>query len=422
MLREMIELSKLLYDYKRPLSQLRELQNRRLRVLIHHAYERVPYYRHLFDSAGIAPADIRTVEDLPRLPITTKQMLRATPIEQLVATGTNLTSCIVHTTGGTTGEPFHVYFSPADIRARRLVDFRALLTVGIRPWDRVAILGPRSARPSRPHERLGLFRTQIIPGSSEPATQIRLLRDYQPTVLWAYAHELDAIVYELQNKLSSVVRPRVLIISAYTLPNRTAQALHADLGATVFNFYGAMEVGRIAHECPAHRGLHVNSDRLILECVPDESSINGSGSAIVTALDFFTMPFIRYRLGDLVKFAERSCVCGSEFPLIETPSGREYELCILPSGKRISVNWLMLILRGLEGIDQYRVIQERPDYVVIQLSFFTTPRQEMLDHLEREISNGFPESVQIDIQLTDFAFARGRKFKAFVSNLQTDGR
>lgn len=422
MLREMLELSKLLYDYKRPPSQLRELQNRRLRTILHHAYARVPYYRRLFDSAGIQPADIRTVEDLPRLPITTKRTLRATPSEQLVAAGTNLKLCVVRTTNGTTGEPFKVYFSAEDIRARRLVDFRALLAVGVRPWDRIAILGPRATRSKHLHERLGLFRTRIIPGNPNPSTQIEQLREYQPTVLWAYAHELDAIVYELHGKLSSVVHPRVLITSAYNLPNRTLQALRDDLGIDRFNFYGAMEVGRIAHECPAHRGLHVNSDRLILECAPDESMKDGGGSVVVTVLDFFTMPFIRYRLGDLVAFAERSCVCGSGFPLIEAPLGREYDLCVLPSDKRIGVNWLMLMLRELEGIDRFRVVQEQPNQLVIQLSFSTAPRQELLDDLKRKVSNGFSEAVQIDILLTDFAFARGRKFPTFVSNVQTDGR
>lgn len=420
MLREMLELGKLLYDYKRPLSQLRELQNRRLRTILHHAYTHVPYYRRLFDSAGIQPADIRTVEDLPRLPITTKRMLRATPSEQLVTAGTHLKSCIVRTTNGTTGEPFKVYFSLEDIRARRLVDFRALLTVGVRPWNRVAILGPISARPKHLHERLGLFRTRIIPANPDPIVQIEQLREYQPTVLWAYAHELDAIVYALGGKLSAVARPRVLITSAYNLPDRTIQALRDDLGIERFNFYGAMEVGRIAHECPAHRGLHVNSDRLILECVPDESLENGGGSVVVTVLDFFTMPFIRYRLGDLVAFAKHSCVCGSEFPLIEAPLGREYDLCVLPSGKRIGINWLMLILRELDGINQFRVVQERPNQLVIQLSFSTVPRQELLDDLKRKVSNGIPEPIPIDIQLTDFAFVRGRKFRAFVSNVQTD--
>ncbi|MCL4487838.1 MAG: hypothetical protein M1570_06870 [Chloroflexi bacterium] len=420
MLGEIREMGNLLHNYRRPLGELQQLQDHRLRALVQHAYDRVPYYRELFKSAGLTPKDIQTVRDLPRIPVTTKGALRSLPIENRIASGTNLETCNVRLTSGTTGEPFKVIFSRQDYRMRQLVDFRSLLTIGVRPWDRVAILGPRDMRPKGWHERLGLFRTEVISSAWDLETQIQRLRDYQPTILWAYAHLLDGIVDELDGHLSSVVRPRAVITSAFQLPERAARALRADLGTVLFNFYGAMEVGRIAHECPAHRGLHVNSDRLILECVQDEASTaaDGTGSAIVTALDCFTMPFIRYRLGDLVAFAGERCMCGSSFPLIRAPQGREYDLFVLPSGRRIEMMWLTLTLRAIPVIERYRVIQERPDFVVVDLSFWSEPEPGFLDDLKRRIIDGFPEAVQVEVRRFDFRAERGRKFRMVESRVE----
>ncbi len=416
---DIFELGGLLYNYRRRPGDLRALQDRRLRALVRHAYENVPYYRTLFQSAGLTPQDIQTVQDLARIPITTKNTLRSLPLEQYVAAGTDVKACIARKTSGTTGEPFAVYFSPMEFRTRQIVDFRAMLVMGVRPRDRMVILGPQFKRTTRWPDRLGLYRTRLVSSTLDVDAQIQALRELQPTALWAYAHVLEALVDELHGHLSSLIRPRILITSAYNLSDRASRILRADLGAEMFNFYGSMEVGRIAHECPAHRGLHVNSDRLILESVPDETitSASGVGSAIVTALDFYTMPFIRYCLGDLVSFSGQRCICGSNFPLIGPPQGREFDLFVLPSGRRSGLTWLAMLFNKTEGIERYQVIQERPDRVLVKLSLANEPAPGSLDDLKCQIAQGFQEPIEIDIQLADIVTEPGVKFKAFVSKV-----
>jgi phenylacetate-coenzyme A ligase PaaK-like adenylate-forming protein len=419
MLGEIRELGSLLHNYKRAPHELLALQNRRLRTLIHHAYERVPYYRALFDGAGIKPQDIRSVQDLARIPITTKRALRSFPLEHVIASGTDAKSLYVQTTGGTTGEPMKVFLSSSDDRARRLADLRALVVVGLRPWDRVAIFGPHAKRSRRLIERFGLFRTELIPGSSSIEVDIQQLRKFNPTILWAHAHALEFLMNELHGKLSSVSQPRLIITSAENRSKQLSSQVDADLGVEMFNSYGAAEAGRIAQECPAHLGMHVNCDRIIVECVKSEMSTeDGMCSAVVTVLDAFAMPFIRYHLGDSIAYSDHPCTCGSFFPLIRL-EGREWDLFVLPSGRRIGLGWLNAMLRSMVGIEQYRVIQQLPDYVQVQLSFKEDPSSERLDALKAQIAGGFREPIRIEIEITRFLPDPRRRFKLFVSKVES---
>jgi hypothetical protein len=99
------------------------------------------------------------------------------------------------------------------------------------------------------------------------------------------------------------------------------------------------------------------------------------------------------------------------------PQGREWDIFVLPSGKPFSTNWLHFILRAVENIDRFRVIQERPDHVVVQVSFFALPSPELLTGIKDEIAEAFQEPMQIDIQITDFVPEPGVKFKPFVSKV-----
>src|SRR3989304_4233547 len=150
MIDEVLELRRLLKNHRLPHVALLELQNRKLRTVILHAYENVPYYHSLFSSVGLSPEDIRTAEDLKHIPITTKEDLRAADAERITAKGTNLSSCITTNTSGTTGKSLTIYLTRDEERTRRLVQFRALLSIGCKPRDRFVVLGYREPHHNRP--------------------------------------------------------------------------------------------------------------------------------------------------------------------------------------------------------------------------------------------------------------------------------
>ena len=423
MIGEILELRTLLHTSRLSHSELRTLQERKLRAVIRHAYEQVPYYQSLFRSAGLSTEDIRTVEDLHHMPITTKEELRGAGLHNITARGIDLKSCLSFHTSGSTGKPFTVCATRREIRTRRLVDFRALLSTGVRPRDVLAVLGPERTRPSRLHDRLGLYRTEVIPGLLPVDEQIEQLRKLEPTVLWAYPTVLRALLHRVDYRLSELVHPRTLITSAEPFDEVMRERLRADLDMELFNFYGANEVGRIAWECPAHQGLHVNADHVLLECLEEDRPVGWGkcGVVVLTTLNAFAMPFIRYRLGDTCMLLNNSCSCGTTFPLIGPPTGREDDMIQLPSGKLLSPWGCHFILRSFEVVDQFRLIQESPDHLVLQLVSQKGFTAASLAQLRARLLEQLLEPVKLDVQLVDFIRDDAPKFKVFVSKLPRVG-
>lgn len=420
MIGELMELRQLIKNRKLSTDELEALQEQKLHSVIRHAYENVPYYRSLFSSVGLSPEDICTVEDLERIPITTKEDLRAAGLDRITARGVDLASCRKFNTAGSTGKPFTVYLSRGDLRTRRLVEFRSLLSMGFSPLDRLSVLGPVLPRRLRLHQRLGLYRSDNITLLLSLEDQIRRLQRMDPTVLWAYPTVLRALLQTVGFRLSKLIRPRKLITSAEVLDDITRERIRTDLEPEMFNFYGSVEVGRVAAECRAHEDLHVNMDHVILECLAGDNRSpkqRNSGIAVLTTLNTFVMPFIRYSLGDIFTFIEKKCSCGSSFPLIAPPQGREGDMVRLPSGRVMSPLPFNPIIWSISGIEHYRIIQESLDHFVLQLVFRENPQDEILLKIRSAIMNYIGEPVRLDIQIVDFIQDEELKFRAFISKL-----
>ena len=338
---ELIEFVNLLRMKRWSAGQLETLRTEKLRRLVAHAYAKVPYYRLLMDKTGIRPEEIKGLDDLSRIPITTKEALRNAGQDCLTpGLGTLMT---LHTSGYS-GKPFHFQLTPGEYRTRRLRDFRALLGAGLRPLDRFAVLGPERTRPRRLHRSLGVYRIDVIQGFLPVEEQEQRLRAAQPDVLWAYPTFLRAVAMRHGNKLSALARPRVLITSAEVFEPVFHDQIAADLPLEFYQLYGCIEVGRIAAECSAHRGLHIETDAVIVELLDgDQPAAPGRpGRVVVTSLNQYSMPFIRYELGDLCTALPDRCPCGRAAPLLSAPLGRCSDMITLPGGGKLAGSALSL--------------------------------------------------------------------------------
>jgi phenylacetate-CoA ligase len=419
MIGELMELRQLRQNPKLGLAEIEALQQRKLHAIIRHAYAQVPYYRSLFDSVGLHPEDIHTVDDLKRIPITTKDDLRAAGVNKIIARDVKPSACISAVTTGSTGKPFRIYLSHSDMRTYRLIAFRALLSIGLRPQDRLAIVGITRPQRTRLYQRLGLYQSMNIHPQLPPDEQCNLLRQINPTVLWFYPTALRPLLRSVDDQLSSLIRPRMLITGAEVLDDNLRVRIQADLDIEIFNFYGAVEIGRIAAECPAHEGLHVNVDHVILESVDGVHAVERGkpGVAVVTALNNFTMPLIRYRLGDICTLLDGHCACGSFFPLMAPPIGREEEPIILPSGKELTPQGIHPIFRKFNGLDQYRLIQESYDELLLQIVWRSKPQEEHLSEIRARFDTFLGEPIRLHIQSVDSIPEEKLKFRAFISRL-----
>jgi phenylacetate-CoA ligase len=423
MIGEALELRRLLNNRRLSPAELEALRNRKLQAMIRHAYENVPYYRSLFQTVGLLPEEIRNVNDLQRIPITTKDDLRAAGVGRITAKGVDLAACQVVRTSGTTGKPFAIHLTRTDLRARRLVEFRALLLIGFRPQDRLAVLGPAQPHSMRFHQRLGFYRSVNISPTLSLDDQIDLLKRYRPTILWGYPTVLKALLSRVNYRLDTVASPKLLITSAEVCDQTLKTRIQDGSKIEIFNFYGANEVGRIAAECPSHKGLHVNEDHVILECVDSKNPAEPGvfGEAVVTSLHALAQPFIRYRLGDVYTFLEKPCSCGSPFPLIDAPLGRSDDVVKLPSGNISSLWPFNFLLRKMNGLEQYRIIQESVEHLVVQLVFCGDPDSDELVQLRSRFLKILGEPVKVDIQCVDSIKDEISKFRSFISRLPVKG-
>jgi phenylacetate-CoA ligase len=398
--------------------RLRLLQERKLRETVRFAFEQVPFYRDRFRAAGLDPRDIRTLEDLPLIPITTKPQLREAGEPAILARGVVRRQCRELHTSGSTGGPFRVLLTPADQQVRQLVEFRGLRAAGFAARDRLAVLGPSALWPPRLHNRLGLFRSEVVLGSLLPEEQWRRLQELAPDILWFYPTVLRGVLHAAGDRIRSL-RPRLLISSSEVLDEGLRRRLVTTLGIAPYNFYGCMEAGRLAAECPAREGLHVNADHVVLESWADGrlAPPGQTGTALVTTLNTRAMPFLRYRLGDLVSLIERPCSCGCCFPLLREPQGRDDEMLRLPSGRLLSPLVLNLVLRRRLEIDHYRVIQDRQDHLLVQIAGGKRWPPAAVEELRQELSTAVGERLHTEVQFLESIPEEPGKFRTFVSQL-----
>ena len=410
---ETTELLRLLRGRLPSSDELEAIRLRRVRSLVRHAFENVPYYRRLFQEAGLDPGDIRTVEDLRAVPISTREELRGAGSD-LFARGFDPSAAMTARTSGSTGRPWSIYRTEGENRLRRALDFRSMRCAGVRPRDLVVTLGP--VKPAaRPLGKLGLYRTLHISPMLEIDEQIERLRRLQPSVLLIYPSSLRAVLRRA-GSLSAVATPRMLITGAEPFDDPLRRRVLAERPVETRNFYGAVEAGRIAFECATREGLHVNADWVDLDLLP-EDGVGGGRPVVITNLFARSMPILRYRLGDRCERIEKPCSCGSALPLIRPPLGRDWERIELPSGKLLSPFGISASVVWLPELLQYRVIQKRIDWLVIQMQCEASPSTDALAAVRARLERYVGEPMRIDLELVDRIEEIAGKARVYVSEI-----
>jgi phenylacetate-CoA ligase len=343
-------------------------RDRRLRRMVAHAYARVPYYRRLFDGAGVPPEEIRTAADLARLPITSKSDLRRLPAEDLVARGTDIARCLHPRSSGTSGEPFTVYWDAGGFCAFLALTVRALRMAGVRPTDTLMVVGPGYYPEGLLVQRLGIGAVTNVSPLQEPAAIADVMDEVRPEAVHAYASVLKSLLGHVRATGRALHRPRVIVSSADYLDEATRRECREVLGVAPVQMYGAAETGRIGNECGLRDGIHVFTDFVVPEFVP----VEGDGElrarrVVLTCLSNFTMPFIRYDQGDLAELVDGTCECGRAFPRIRLVAARASDVVRLPNGATVSALRLGGPLWETPGVDAFKIVQESASRLVVRI-------------------------------------------------------
>ncbi|MGI9190110.1 MAG: phenylacetate--CoA ligase family protein [Longimicrobiaceae bacterium] len=391
--------------------ELAEFQNERLRRIVTHAYRRVPYYRHLFDAHGVRPRDIRGTGDLGQIPITSKAELNALAMGAVVAQGVDPARLIAATTSGSSGEPFTIRRSWFEQNLLHTFRLRALHSFGLRPADRVAAvvrLRPVHRGDNKLLGRLlraaGLFRRERIDLFLEPEEVLARLRKLEPDVVSGFPGVLDRLARQMDEQDRRGIRPRLLLSGAEVLTPDMRRRISDAFGAPVYDLYGSHEFNLLAWQCRETGELHTCDDALILEVIgsdgrPVESGERGE--VVATALHSFAMPFIRYRLGDLVTRGGDQCACGQPFGTIRRIQGRMLDFFPLPGGRVIHPS--EIVARLVDGVGaairQYELVQERRDRIVLRVVPAAAFSREMIPRIHASVLEVIGWEVEFAVEL-----------------------
>jgi phenylacetate-CoA ligase len=352
---------------------IHEMQSRRLRSIVGHVYESNAVYRRLFDEKGIRPEDIRTAEDVVRLPLTSKDILRESyPLNMACVPRDQIVE--MHMSSGSTGTPVVMPYTRSDLDQWAECMARCYRMSGAKPGDATQITplfglfnggfgmyhGARAA---------GLF---VIPaGPGNTARQIRLARDLRTRVFTGVVSYGIRLMEVLAEEKESLPELEIGIFGAEVFSDSMKKKISSGLDIDVFDIYGMTEsggVGTLGMDCPAHDGIHVWEDQYILEIIDPKTGEpvddGEEGELVFTSLTREALPMIRFRTADLTHVISRDrCECGRTHIRLAPITGRRDDMLIV-KGVNFFPKQIEQTLLGIPGIgNNYQIILEEEDGV-----------------------------------------------------------
>jgi len=418
-------------------SEMRLLQEEKLRRLVSHAYHHVGYYRERMDALGLRPEDIRTLDDLSRLPLLAKADVRENLHFDLLSDNHDKDLILRIATSGSTGEPFVCYADQHQLEIRLASTLRAMEWTGWQFGDRQArlwhqTLGMSSSQVARERFDAWLLKRLFVPAfemsESAMAAFLGRLSSFDPVLIDGYAESFNYLAGHLGSaKERPGLRPRGIISSAQALPDESRKIIERAFGTRVFDKYGSREFSGIAYECDAHDGHHVMAESYIVEILKDgRAALPGEvGEVVITDLNNLCLPFVRYRVGDLAEAMDNatSCACGRGLPRIGRIEGRVQSLVIGAHGRVMPGTFFSHLFKDYDYlVRQYQVVQEERGAIVLKVvkgSRFAPDlfEREILSVLRRYLG----EETRIDVQFVDLIpLVRTGKRQAVVSKLSLD--
>ena len=390
--------------------QLKALQLERLQKTVRHCMNS-PFYQKKFKELGITPEDIQSVEDVSKLPFTTKEDLRENYPFGLSCVP--MKECIrLHSSSGTTGNPTVVLHTQRDINEWANAVARCLWMVGSRPEDvfqNSAGYGMFTAGLGFQYgaELVGMLTVPAAAGNT--TRQIKFIQDFGTTVLHAipsYASRIYQVMQDENVDPRKDTKLRVLCIGAEPHSEEQRKRIEDQLGVKAYNSYGISEMmgPGVAFECPEQNGLHIWEDYFIVEIidpvtlkpVPDGEL----GELVLTTINREAMPLLRYRTRDLTRILPGTCPCGRNHRRIARLQGRSDDMIILKGVNIFPIQIEKILLKFKELSTDYLITLETKENndtmtIDVELNSLFTDDYAQLQSLERKITRLLKDEILV---------------------------
>jgi phenylacetate-CoA ligase len=351
-----------------PLGELQELQLRKLKQLVENVYNCSRFYRTRFDEAGVKPKDIKTLDDITKLPFTYKKDLRdnyptnmfCVPLNQVVR---------FHVSSGTTGKPTVVGYTKGDIDMWSNSLARAFTACGIGRGDIVQVsygyglfTGGLGAHYGA--EEVG---ASVIPmGVGNTERQIELMKDLKATAIActpSYLLHMNEVAKNMGISIKDDTDLRCAVLGAEPWSLETRNRIEKSMGIKAYDIYGTSEMsGPLFTECKEQNGIHVWADHFLLEVIDkngDQVKEGQKGELVITTLSKEALPLVRYRVGDITILNNEECKCGRTHPRIMRITGRTDDMLII-RGINVFPSQVESVLMTIPEVgEHFQIIAER---------------------------------------------------------------
>lgn len=387
--------------------ELEQRQLTKLKNLLNYAVDNISFYQERFRNFNIK--DFKSLDDIKQLPVLAKDDLKSAG-ENAVAR--NRKKRITKSTSGTTGPPFNFvvdqdFFSLEIARNLRIFDLPDV-EMG-EPWVLFTpVRGKKSSTFSFLNNRLVLDANRVTVERTPPCCPASVdnkltpdentirqfcarIKQHKPKMIYSYPSSLIALATFIRKWGVAGIKIKTIISSGEVLNSEARGLIEETFDGEVFNLYGTTEFPTIAEECKEHNGLHIFTDSYIVEFVDD-------GEILITDLDNYTMPFIRYRTGDRGFLKNSQCNCSRNLPLMEIIQGRKSDLIITPDGKFLRRSFFSSLFNKNREIEKFDIIQNEQGRITISLVLGKLLPESRKDFLFRRCRDYAGDSINIDIK------------------------
>lgn len=356
-------------------SDIKALQEKKLDQLIKHAYNTSSWYKKVINTIGLDVNKTITLNDLSRFPVTTKKDIRENT-ELFISNQYNRDVMPKAKTGGSTGVSLNLFFDERCQKLRNGAQLYADSFSGWQPGARIAAVwgNPPIAKTFKQKLRSFLLERMIYLDTMDLNPQsmgafVESWRKFQPDMIFGHSHSIYIFAKFLLSQKITDLRPQGIVATSMMLLDQERNIIEQAFQCRVTNRYGCEEVGLIGVECEAHNGMHINSSHIILECLDENDQPVPSGTPgklVITDLNNYGMPLIRYRVEDVGVLSERICSCGRTSPILERLEGRVADFLKKPDGGQVAgVSLVERTLTKIPGVEQMQLVQEQLHQIII---------------------------------------------------------
>lgn len=358
-----------------PVNELERIQWQKLQLIIDYAVDQSPWYRELLKKAGVKKGTPVTPDVFSNIEITTKHQVRNNTRE-FISDEFEQDQLVTAKTGGSTGVSLNLYFDEQCQERRNAAQLLADRWAG---WElgmkRAAVWGnpptPATLKEKLRHHLLDrmIYLDTMDLNDRSMGDFVTLWRAENPRAIFGHAHSIYIFARYLLDKQVTDLRPKAIIATSMMLLDHERQTIEQAFACAATNRYGCEEVGLIACECEHHNGMHINLPHVYVEVLDENNQPvqpGEPGKIVVTDLNNFAMPLIRYRVEDVGVLGKEKCECGRGLPLLARIEGRVADFLIKPDGGRVAgVSLVERTLTKVPGVEQMQLVQTARDLVEI---------------------------------------------------------